>query len=95
MICVTARTEMRTGGLEIGSFTLGGLMAVHGVLAGGEPFDVEFDFYSVGRFGKSCGADGLAFGVLEFSDDGFCGRVRVRFLRNGLPGCRKTGDDKA
>ncbi len=95
MIHVSSGAEVRASGLEVGSFALGDLMNVNGMLAGGESFDVEFDFHSVSRFGKSCGADGLAFGVLEFSDDGFCSSVRVRFLRNGLSGRRKTGDDSA
>jgi len=92
MIHVTGGAEVRASGLEVGSFALGDLMNVNGMLASGESFDVEFDFYSVSRFGKSCGADGLAFGVLEFSDDGLGSSVRASFLRYGLSSGRKTND---
>jgi hypothetical protein len=95
MIHVTGGAEVRASGLEVGSFALGDLMNVDGMLAGGESFHVEFDSYSVSRSGKSGSADGLALSVLEFSNNRFCSRVRVRILRNGLPGCRKTGDDGA
>jgi len=95
MIHVSSGAEVRASGLEVGSFALGDLMNVDGMLTGGESFHVEFDFYSVSRFGKSRGADGLALSVLEFSNNRFCGRVRVRILRNGLPGCPETGDGSA
>jgi len=95
MIHVSGGAEVRASGLEVWSFALGDLMDVHGVLASGDSFDVEFDFYSMSRFGKSSGADRLAFGVLEFGNNRFCCRVRVRILGNGLPGCRKTRNDSA
>src|SRR5258706_179998 len=93
MICVGGWTEVRSSRLEIGGLTLGGLMNVDGVLSDGESFDVEFDFYSVDGFGKGCGTDGLALGILEFSDDGLGSRVRVSFLCDGLPCGRKAEDD--
>jgi len=72
-------------------------MNVNGMLAGGESFDVEFDFTFREPLRKELRLPtDLAFRrFLNSATTDFAAACAVRFLRNGLSGRRKTGDDSA
>src|SRR5450432_1224987 len=65
------RAKMRAGGFEVGRIALGELMDVNGMLAGGQVFYVQLDFYALGRGGESGGADVVAVGVSDLDGRGF------------------------
>ena len=61
--------EVRSGGLEIGSFAFRDLVNVQRMLTRRKSFDVEFDLHTVRRFGKDGGPNALPFAVLDIYCD--------------------------
>jgi hypothetical protein len=77
MASATIGIEMRTGGLEVGSFAFCNLVDVQGVFAGGKAFDVELDANAIRSLRKSGGADDLILSVFDINGEGLdWGRCR-------------------
>src|ERR1700733_7762578 len=81
MAGATIGIEVRTGGFKVGTFALGELVDVKGVLARRKILDVELDANAVRSLRESGGADDLILSVLDIDGKGF-GRRRRRGVRD-------------
>jgi len=76
MAGATIGIEVGTGGFKVGTFALGELVDVKGVLARRKILDVELDANTVRSLRESGGADDLILSVLDIDGEGFGRRRR-------------------
>jgi hypothetical protein len=87
-------TEVRTGRLEIGRFTLRNLVDMKRMLAGREILDIELNSDTLGRLGEHGTTDALTLGVLDVYGDGLGSGARLSVLNHRGSGGKKTERDQ-